>query len=89
MYNDPHKSASSETAPNNWKQNADVVSVSMPATRFLTFKLRDPEMPVCDIIPFYIEKALDRVAGRIRDASRLQNGTLLIKVDIETPTVHF
>jgi hypothetical protein len=73
VYNEPYKSTTSETAPNNWKQNADAVSGSMPATRFLTFKLRDPEMPVYDIIPFYIEEALDRVAGRIRDASRLQN----------------
>jgi len=89
MYNDLYKSATSETAPNNWKQNADAVSVSMPATRFLTFKLTDPEMPGCNIIPFCIEKALDRVAGRIRDASHLQNGTLLIKVDTETPAVHF
>lgn len=64
--------------------NAYAVSVSMPATRFITFNLREPEMPVYDIIPFYIEKALDRVAWRIRDTSRLQNGTLLIKVDIET-----
>ena len=69
--------------------NADPVSVSMPATRFVTFKLRDPEMSVCDINPFSIEKGLDRVAGRIRDGSRLQNGTLLMKVDIETQTVHF
>jgi hypothetical protein len=61
----------------------------MSATRFLTFKLRDPELPVCDFIPFYIEKALGHVAGRIRDASRLQNGTLLIKVDVETLAVHF
>lgn len=69
--------------------NADAVSVSMPATRIFTFKLRDPEMPVCDINPFCIEKGLDRVAGRIRDASRLQNGTLLMKVDFETQAVHF
>jgi len=68
--------------------NADAVSVSMPATRFLTFKLRDHEMPLCDIITFCIEKTLDRVPGRILDASRLQIGTLLIKVDIETPAVH-
>jgi hypothetical protein len=88
MYNDPYKSTTSETAPNSWKQNADAVSVSVPATRFLTFKLRDPEMPLCDI-PFYIENALDRLAGRIQNASRLQNGTLLIKVDIETPAVRF
>jgi hypothetical protein len=69
MYNDPFRSATSETARNNWKHSANAVSVSMRTTRFLTFKLKVPEIPVCDIIPFYIEKAWTVLLG--------ESGTLL------------
>jgi hypothetical protein len=32
------------------------------------------------INPFYVQKALDSIAGKVKNASRLKNGTLLIEV---------
>jgi hypothetical protein len=32
------------------------------------------------INPFYVQKALDSIAGKVKNASPLKNGTLLIEV---------
>jgi hypothetical protein len=52
----------------------------MPAPRIITFKLKDTEKNMRNINPFYIQKALDGIAGKVKNASRLKNGTLLVEV---------
>jgi hypothetical protein len=49
--------------------------MKMPAPRFLTFRLKDTERNMTNINPFYIQKALDGIAGKVKNASRLKNGT--------------
>jgi hypothetical protein len=48
----------------------------MPALHFKTFKLQD----MCEINPFDIQKALDGVASKVRNATQLKNETLLVEV---------
>jgi hypothetical protein len=51
----------------------------MPAARFITFRLKDTEKNI-NINLFHIQKALDGVTGKVKNASRLKNGTLLVEV---------
>jgi hypothetical protein len=46
----------------------------MPIPHFITFKLKDPKKSLQDINPVYVQKALDGIAGKVR------NTTLLVKV---------
>jgi hypothetical protein len=55
------------------------VRVKLPASRFVTFRLKDSDRTVKNIGPFYIQKALDSMAGRVTSGSRLKNGTLLVE----------
>jgi hypothetical protein len=50
--------------------------VKPPAARFVTFRLKDSDKTMKNIGPFYLQKALDSVAGKVTNASRLKNGTL-------------
>jgi hypothetical protein len=52
----------------------------MPAPLFITFRLKDTEKNMCNINPFYTHKALDGIAGKVKNASRLKNGTQLVEV---------
>jgi hypothetical protein len=51
----------------------------MPALRFVTFRLKDTDKNMRHINPFYVQKALDARAGKVKNVSRLRNGTLLIE----------
>jgi len=57
-------------------QSAKLVAVK----RFVTFRLKDSDKNMRQINPFYVQKALDSIAGKVKNASRLKNGTLLIEV---------
>jgi hypothetical protein len=43
------------------------------------FRLKDCDMTVKNISPFYIQRAVDSTAGKVSNASRLKNGTLLVQ----------
>jgi hypothetical protein len=52
----------------------------MPAPSFITFKLQAPKKFMRDNNPFYVQKALDGIAGKGRNATRLKNRTLLVDI---------
>jgi hypothetical protein len=55
------------------------VNVRMPVPHFVTFKLKDADKTMRQINQFYIQKAVDAIAGKVKSGSRLRNGTLLIE----------
>jgi hypothetical protein len=61
-------------------QSAKLAAAKMPAPRLVTFRLKNSEKNMRQINPFYVQKALDSIAGKVKNASRLKNGTLLIEV---------
>jgi hypothetical protein len=52
----------------------------MPAPCFITFRLKDTEKMMRNVNPFYIQKALNGIVGKVKNASHLKNGTLLVEV---------
>jgi hypothetical protein len=48
--------------------------------RFVTFRLKDSDKNMRQINPFYVQKALDSIAGKVKNASRLKDGTALTEV---------
>jgi hypothetical protein len=62
------------------KKPLKALDVKMPAPHFITFKLQDPKKSTRGINPFYVQKALDGIAGKVRNATRLKNGALLVDV---------
>jgi hypothetical protein len=58
--------------------------VKLPAPRPVTFRLKDADRTVKSISPFYIQTALDSIAGETTSASRLKSGTLLVEARNET-----
>jgi hypothetical protein len=55
------------------------IKVKLPAPHFITFRRRNIDMTVYKIIPFYIQKALDAIAGKVNNTFCLENGTLPIQ----------
>jgi hypothetical protein len=41
----------------------NAVSVKLPAPRFVTFRLKDTDKTMRNVSPFFIQKALDGIAG--------------------------
>jgi hypothetical protein len=60
--------------------SGETVTVEMLVHIFLTFKLQSTEKIVWNINPSYIQKNLDTVAGKVKNASHLKNGILLVEV---------
>jgi hypothetical protein len=56
------------------------VRVKLPAARFVTFRLKGFHKTMKNISQFCIQKALDNIAGKVTNASRLKNGTPLAMV---------
>jgi hypothetical protein len=54
--------------------------VKTPASRFITYRLKESENKMTNINPFYTQKALDGVACEVKNASCLKEGTLLVGV---------
>jgi hypothetical protein len=44
------------------------------------FRLKDTEENMRNINPFYIQKALDCIAGKVKNAYHMKNGTLFVEV---------
>jgi hypothetical protein len=57
----------------------NAVLVKLPTSRFVTFHLKDTDKTMRNISPFCIQKALDSISGKVNDASRLENGTVLVE----------
>jgi hypothetical protein len=55
----------------------------MTAPRFITVRLNDTEKAMRNISPLYIQEALVRTAGKVKNVSRLKNGPLLVEVQDE------
>jgi hypothetical protein len=53
--------------------------VKLPAARFVTFRLKDSDKKMKNVSPFYIQKALDGLAEKVTNGSRLKNGVLLVE----------
>lgn len=56
------------------------VTVKVPALRFLTVQFARTSKTFRNLNLFYIHKNLDAVAGKVKNASHLRNGTLLVEV---------
>jgi hypothetical protein len=52
----------------NVKQPSKALDVKVPAPRFITFKLQDLKKSMREINPFYVQKGLDDIAGKVRNA---------------------
>jgi hypothetical protein len=46
--------------------------VKLLAPRFVTFGLKDPDETMKSVSPFYIQRALDSIAGKVSNASLLK-----------------
>jgi hypothetical protein len=55
----------------------------MPASRVVTFEFENTDKIMRHINPFFIQKVLDAIAGKVKNASRLRNETLLIETQNE------
>jgi hypothetical protein len=64
----------------NVKHPSKTLGVKIPALRVITFKLQDPKKSMLDITPLYVQISLDGHAEKVRNATRLKNGTLLLEV---------
>jgi hypothetical protein len=53
------------------------VPVKLMSLRFIKLCLKDADKTMRDISPFYTQKTLDRIAGKVKNSSCLKNGTLL------------
>jgi hypothetical protein len=49
------------------KKPLKALDAKMPASLFITFKLHDPKKSMRGINPFYVQKALDGIAGKVRN----------------------
>jgi hypothetical protein len=52
--------------------------VRRPVPCFIKFRLRGTEKNVRTVSPFYIQKALHAIAGKVKNAPWLKNGTLFV-----------
>jgi hypothetical protein len=57
-----------------------IANVKMPAPRFITFRLKVIERNMRNFNPFYLQKILGGIAGKVKNAPRLKNRTLLKEV---------
>jgi hypothetical protein len=55
----------------------------MPVPHLLIFKLKDMGKATHQINPFYIQKALNTVAVKVKNTTGLKNGTLLVETWID------
>jgi hypothetical protein len=55
----------------------------MPAPKYLTMRLKNTEKTMRDINPLCVKQGLDLICGKVKNASRLRNGTLLVEVFAE------
>jgi hypothetical protein len=58
-------------------------NVKMPAPKFLTLRLKNTEKTMRDINPFHVKQGLDLIRGKLKNASRLRNGTFLVEAFTE------
>jgi hypothetical protein len=49
------------------------VIVRIPASRFVTFKLKDTDKTMRQINPFHIQKALDAITGKVESVKNVMN----------------
>jgi hypothetical protein len=59
------------------------VTVRMPVPHLLIFKLKDMGKATHEINPFSIQKALNTIAVKIKNTTRLKNGTLFVETRID------
>jgi hypothetical protein len=57
-------------------------NAKMPTAKFLTLRLKNTEK-TRDINPFYVKQGLNLICGKVKNAPRLRNGTLLIEAFAE------
>jgi hypothetical protein len=55
----------------------------MPTPKFLTLRLKNTEKTKKDINPFHVKQGPDLICGKVKNASRLRNGTLLVETFTE------
>jgi hypothetical protein len=60
--------------------SSSIFNVKMPAPHFITFWLKDTVKNARNINPFYIQKALNGIVGKMKRALRLKNGALFSEV---------
>jgi hypothetical protein len=51
------------------KQPSKALDVKMPGLCFMTFKLQDLKKSMHDINPFYVQRSLDDIAGKVRNVT--------------------
>ncbi|KAJ4428446.1 hypothetical protein ANN_24483 [Periplaneta americana] len=57
----------------------DNVKVYVPPPKFICITLTGTEKTMKNISPFYIRRALDGLVGKVKNATRLRNGSLLVE----------
>jgi hypothetical protein len=58
-------------------------NVKITALKFLTLRLKNTDKTMRDINPFFGKQGLDFICGKVKNASRLRNGTLLVEAFTE------
>jgi hypothetical protein len=78
------KSSSPDNPQLIFLESRSAVPVKLPTPRYVTFRFKDSNKTTKNISPFYIHKALDSIAGKVSNASRMKNGTLVVEARNET-----
>lgn len=72
--------SSSEPDANKRRKMKDALEdVKCCVPRFLTIHRNDTERTMKDLSQFYIQKALDQMAGPVKNTSRLRDGPILVE----------
>ncbi|KAJ4425685.1 hypothetical protein ANN_27881 [Periplaneta americana] len=81
--NKKHKTGESTTGGHMTKiameLDPEKVTVKVPPPKFISITLDGTEKTMKDISPFYVRRALDGLVGKVRNATRLRNGSLLVE----------
>ena len=63
----------------NMDLDPEKIKVNMPPPRLLSVTVDGTEKTMQNISPFYIKRALDAMLGKVKNATRLRNGSLLVE----------
>ncbi|KAJ4438319.1 hypothetical protein ANN_14261 [Periplaneta americana] len=81
--NKKHKTRESTTGAHMTKiameLDPEKVTVKVPPPKFISITLDGTEKTMKNISPFYVRRALDGLVGKVKNATRLRNGSLLVE----------
>ena len=65
----------------NFVKDPATTTVTVPTPKFLCVKLTSENATMKSISPFYIQRALDFIAGKVKNATRSRDGSLIVETN--------